>query len=168
MPFDPLFQPNANVFPVLELTGYKQTSPADRRYNCIAWAVGERESRSFWWPGPPPDGKWPAGIPRNDLIETFHAAFATEGYEVCSDGDLEVGFEKIAIYAIDGRVKHAARQLKTGEWTSKLGRNADITHSLDGLVGFSKNGYGSVVGFMRRPATSTLPILSQNPANRVP
>jgi hypothetical protein len=155
MPFNPPYQPNSAVFPALSASGFTQTSPKDRRYNCIAWAVGPREARSFWWPGPPLDGKWPPGVPRNDSVAAFEAAFSTEGYQPCSDGSLEPGYEKIALYALNGQVKHAARQLPNGEWTSKLGRDADITHSLDALVGFNTYSYGAVVSFMRRQVSST-------------
>jgi hypothetical protein len=156
MPFDPPYQPDPAVFPALSASGFSQTSPRDRRYNCIAWAVGQKESRSFWWPGPPLDGKWPAGVPRNDSIAAFQMAFTPEGYHPCSDGSLETGYDKIALYALDGHVKHAARQLSTGEWTSKLGRDADITHSLDALNSFGTYGYGTVVAFMKRQVSPGL------------
>jgi hypothetical protein len=34
------------VFPHLAVDGYVETSPATRRYNCIAWAAGHTEA---WW-----------------------------------------------------------------------------------------------------------------------
>jgi hypothetical protein len=61
---------------------------------------------------------------------------------------LEVGFEKIALYATpDGEPTHAARQLLNGKWTSKLGRWQDIEHELDGLVGEL---YGTVRRILKR------------------
>jgi hypothetical protein len=156
MPFNPPYQPNHAVFPALNASGFTQTSPRDTRYNCISWAIGPRESRSVWWPVPPLDGKWPAGVTRNDSIASFEAAFATEGYQSCSDGTLESGYEKIALYAFNGHIKHAARQLPSGQWTSKLGKEADITHDIDALNGSNAYGYGSVVSFMRRPSTTTV------------
>ena len=41
----------------------------------------------------------------------------------------------VAIYQSGGLPTHAARQLSDGNWTSKLGPNIDITHSLSGLEG---------------------------------
>jgi hypothetical protein len=41
------------LFPGLRGTDYRISSPQDRKYNCIAWAVGD--TRSWWWPDPPPD-----------------------------------------------------------------------------------------------------------------
>lgn len=84
---------------------------------------------------------------RNDL-SAFVAAFGTLGYEPCSDGDLEDGFEKIAIYRSPSGIQHAARQLGTGRWTSKLGGLEDIEHGspaeLEGVE------YGRVVQYLRR------------------
>ncbi len=79
------------------------------------------------------------------------AAFGTVGFELCSDGSLEHGVEKIALYSSDrGEVTHTARQLPSGNWTSKLGPNIDIMHptpeSLNGP------GYGSVSHFLQRQA----------------
>lgn len=71
------------------------------------------------------------------------------GYEVCDNTELEVGFEKIAIYGdSDGEATHAARQLPNGKWTSKLGRWEDIEHELEGLTGEM---YGEVKQILKRP-----------------
>lgn len=37
------------ALPGLRAAGYSQTSPADDRYNCIAWAAGATDRG--WWPG---------------------------------------------------------------------------------------------------------------------
>ena len=54
--------------------------------------------------------------------------FESLGFEPCPDGDLEEGFEKIAIYSKSGEYQHVARQLSDGNWTSKLGIREDIEH----------------------------------------
>jgi hypothetical protein len=65
------------------------------------------------------------------------------------DGSLEAGFEKVALFADAQQTpKHAARQLQSGSWTSKLGPEEDISHSIYGLEG-SK--YGDAVVYMKRP-----------------
>ncbi len=70
-----------------------------------------------------------------------------------SDNDqLEPGFEKVALFAIAGVPKHAARQLQTGRWISKLGPMEDIEHGLHDLTG---NLSGSVAPVMKR-ALSTI------------
>ena len=78
------------------------------------------------------------------------------GFEPCENGDHEEGFEKIALYVNKaGKVTHAARQLDSGKWTSKLGNLEDIEHaSLRSLedAGTNLTDYGSVAGFLKRPA----------------
>jgi len=77
-------------------------------------------------------------------------AFQTLGYEPCGDADLEPDVEKVAVYADDnGSPTHAARQLVTGAWTSKLGREEDLEHQK--LAGVEGEEYGHVVQVMRRP-----------------
>ncbi len=72
---------------------------------------------------------WVEGVTDELTMSAFIEAYQTLGYELCDNYQLESGFEKIAIYAIDdGEPIHAARQLPTGKWTSKLGRWEDIRH----------------------------------------
>ena len=137
------------AFPLLSADNYRVTSPASRHYNCVAWAAGD--SQRWWWPDEQEVGFWPAGVPREQTVDAFVRAYRTLGFEVCQDAALEHGFEKVAIYALDGRPTHAARQLPGGRWSSKLGAQEDIEHereALDGPV------YGSVVAVLRRPTQS--------------
>ena len=73
----------------------------------------------------------------------------TVGFLPAEDAHLEPKFEKLAIYARDGKPTHAARQQPDGTWTSKLGKHIDINHTLRGLEGPV---YGQVVAFMKRAA----------------
>jgi hypothetical protein len=124
---------------------YEQTSSADPSYNCIGFAAGDND---VWWE-PVLGAYWPRRIPREYSLAALQAAFATIGYRLCASGDLEVGVEKIAIYANEaGTYEHAARQLEDGFWTSKIGRNEDIRH---GLLQLEGKEYGKVVAFMSRP-----------------
>src|ERR1039458_1110376 len=105
-------------------TTYKKTSDPTGLYNCIAWAAGF--SNKWWWPDKFKIGFWPPTAKREEKLEAFAQAFATIGYEKCNNGNLEEGFEKIALYAVPNPLgrwipTHAARQLPTGEWTSKMG-----------------------------------------------
>jgi hypothetical protein len=134
------------AFPALEAEGCEETSPASGKYNCIAWAAGQQTQ--WWWPYEHPDYYWPEGLARVVSLEGFFQAFATIGYQRCEQGHLEAAFERVAIYALDGKPTHAARQLSDGRWTSKLGKDIDITHTLRGLEGPI---YGAVAGFLKRP-----------------
>lgn len=135
-------------FPNLSKDGYYLTSPATPEYNCIAWAAGDEGI--WWWPDQNGDYYWPTEIPRTETIEVFIKAYEGLGYSVCENATLEDGFEKVAIYAdSNGKPTHAARQLDSGNWTSKLGQSEDIMHTtLDGLVG---GHYGYVAVILKRP-----------------
>jgi hypothetical protein len=139
-----------NAFPHLIGEGFTETSPAAADYNCIAWAAGPTDV--WWWPDPLEVYHWPQGVPRVETLEAFYQAFESLGYVRGEDGHLEAGFEKIALYVLDGKPTHAARQLSDGNWTSKLGKWIDITHTLYGLEGPA---YGQVAGFLKRPRPST-------------
>jgi hypothetical protein len=137
------------IFPALRGTGYQVTSPVDDAYNCIAWAAGD--TTQPWWPDKaeaPDSAYWPPGVPRVETLEAFRDAFSMLGYVVCNDDRLEAGHEKIALFALLGAPKHAARQLPNGRWTSKLGESEDIEHALHDLTGTV---YGSVVMVLKRP-----------------
>lgn len=136
------------AFPSLSRSNHRITSEESDEYNCIAWAAGE--NTAWWWP----NQYWPPDALRDDAdIQSFIDAFATRGYTVCDDGTLEEGYEKIAIYVhpIEGP-SHAALQLPSGRWTSKLGKWQDIEHNserdLEGLLPYC---YGEVRTYMRRP-----------------
>lgn len=133
------------TFPNLKDAGYQITSPKNRKYNCIAWSVGDQNR---WWQPEPSIFYWPAGVAREISVEAYISAFATVGYLECDNDLLEDGFEKIALYALNNRPTHAARQLNNGLWTSKLGQIEDIEHTLVGLVG---DKYGVVIKLLKRP-----------------
>lgn len=136
------------AFPNLALAGYAVTSPATPDYNCIAWAA--RDDSAWWWPDPHGQYFWPDDAPRRETLQAFEQAYAGLGFSRCADGTLEPDFEKIAIYSdSQGLPTHAARQLASGKWTSKLGREVDIEHG--DVQGVEGQDYGSVAVFMRRP-----------------
>lgn len=99
---------------------YRKTSEATEDYNCIAWAAGDNAS---WW-SHATGYKWP-GAKRSHLIESLVAVFEHEGYQKCDNGELEDGFEKVALYAKGRLWQHASLQLETGKWTTKLGDGED-------------------------------------------
>lgn len=141
----------ADEFPYLDETTCRETSSPDRRYNCIAWAADNNTRK--WWPDSMGVGYWPKGVPRVETIDAFMKAYETLGYKLCFNEALEAGVEKIAIFGIRGEGEvvptHAARQLESGEWTSKLGDFEDIAHKTVHAV--SGPVYGEVICCMSRP-----------------
>ncbi len=131
-------------FPNLNKTPYTVTSGQDWQYNCIAWAAGDNAKR--WWPLTE-DYYWPNEAPDGNTIQTFTDTFSEMGYDICEHGKLESGYEKVALYAQNGTPTHMARQLPTGEWTSKCGDLEDISHLLEGV---ECHLYGFVALFMKR------------------
>lgn len=136
-------------FPKLKPGEWEQSSDPDDAYNCIAFAV--YDNRQFW--DPDMIGVrgyyWPPGIPRDFTVPTLVRLYELHGFITCNSADLEVGYEKVAIYGIDNEGTHAARQLEDGGWISKLGPDEDIEHN--DLEGLESDLYGRVKVFMRRP-----------------
>jgi hypothetical protein len=136
----------ASLLPGLASTPFRITSAKANHYNCIAWAAGD--TRNWWEPDPMRIYYWPKSAPRQMTIDAYVAAFISVGYEPCVSPEAESGVLKVALYAtLNGIPKHAARQLSTGRWTSKLGRDHDIEHELHAIEG---NCYGFVVRLLRR------------------
>jgi hypothetical protein len=134
----------ASAFPHLSSDGYKITSKETHVYNCIAWAAG---IDTAWW-DTAQGYTWPQGAPRDNTIKALITAYECIGFEICEGEMIEAGYDKIAVYGDADGWTHAARQLPSGKWTSKLGRSEDIEHATpQGLVG---SAYGSVVSIMRR------------------
>ena len=137
-------------------------SPTDRRYNCIAWAVGD--DTKYWSPAVAVGGKllggyyWPDGTAVFPTVGATEKMFAQRGFArtELTDVALEQGVEKIAIFGYDemNYVTHAARQVPSGRWASKMGDNADIEHELRDIEGQL---LGEVRSIMRKdPEASTV------------
>lgn len=132
-----------DVFPRLTEQNHRQTSPADICYNCVAWAA---DDIAHWWQ---PGTYWPVEMSRDDHgIGALEQAFRSLGYEECADESLEPGFEKVSLYGSGLLYTHAARQLLSGQWTSKLGKAEDIEHDTPNDV--AGGVYGEVVQFLKR------------------
>ena len=135
------------LFPNLKNTTFNITSPEKVDYNCIAWAAGE--SDTWWWPDQLDTCYWPENTERTETLEAFTKAFESLSYLICDSVEHEEAFEKIALYANEhNKPTHAARQLESGLWTSKLGQSFDIEHELNGVSGHK---YGRIVTIMKRP-----------------
>ena len=132
---------------------FKVTSPLSPNYNCIAWALHYDDR--WMWPGGVEaknlDGfhYWPDGVEDNEDVTSFIEAFQLKDYKVCDKWEHEEGYRRIALYVKEGTTEctHAARELSSGKWTSKLGKDKDIQHGTP----FSIEGptYGKVYCFMK-------------------
>jgi hypothetical protein len=135
--------------PRLQTAPHAITSPPTDAYNCVAWI--ERDQDQWWEPG----FTWPADVPPprgDDDLDSYVALFRHWGFEVCGDGSLEAGFLKIAIYAVDQRFQHVAKQLPSGRWSSKLGLSFDVLHDdLDSLYDAPLFERATATIFMKRP-----------------
>jgi len=130
-----------DFFPKVTQSNCRHTSPETYDYNCIAWAYERNDvwcQPGFFWP-----------IPRKEnTIEAYKELFSSIGYKCCEDASYEEGFQKIALYIKDEKPTHAARQLTTGKWTSKLGRDIDVEHDYPEVLDGPE--YGSASIFMKR------------------
>lgn len=138
--------------PNLHPNSYQITSPSTPDYNCIAWGVEEDDR---WWDPTDPDEYWPEGVPRELTLAAFVQVYQAFGYAPCESFELELGFQKLAIYTKpdgqpDGQPTHVARQLPSGRWTSKMGRLEDIEHEFNALEGFY---YEAVAQILKRPVS---------------
>jgi hypothetical protein len=132
------------LFPRLANGAFHITSPPTTDYNCVAWAV---EDPMDWYE---PGVFWPVPTFYAQTHQQIVELFQLRGYTECPTGDLETGFLKVALYSNQfGTWTHAARQLLTGRWTSKLGKLEDIEHGHPDELGGSD--YGEVFQYMKRP-----------------
>lgn len=140
------------------MTDYVVTSPKDAGTNCISFAAGDPLRK--WDPGmlPSPGYYWPPEALQddNDDVVALKRAFSAIGYEECENGELEIGFQKVALYALkEDDWLHASLQEPNGEWSSKLGSGYDIRHKTPECV--CGPTYGNVVGFMKRVGATRSP-----------
>jgi len=135
----------ARAFPRLSREGYEIKSEPTEQYNCIAYAAADT---SKWWSDI--RGRyWPDFATRSESMGSLIEVFAGIGYQRCQDSRLESGYEKVALYEEDGKWMHAAVQMPSGRWCSKVGAGPLIEHrSPESLSGGE---YGEPTVHMRRP-----------------
>ena len=71
----------------------------------------------------------------NAMITSFELPFSSRG------------FCEVALYSLQGLPTHAARQIDVRTWSSKLGKNVDLHHTLRGLEGPL---YGQVTKILKK------------------
>ena len=91
-------------------------------------------------------------------MTAFVKAYEALGFRLAIGDALVEGLGKVALFGIDvpdGATvpTHAALQLETGQWTSKLGDFEDISH--DTVDGVSGPIYGKPFFYLERARTST-------------
>jgi hypothetical protein len=145
----PRLQHLEKVFPRLVLADYEETSKKNTLYNCIAYAAGDQTKKWDCPDIPVPGYYWPDKAIRGSEIDALISAFQVIGYKICSNGEIETNCEKVALYADKkGAWLHAAKQLKNGHWSSKIGNLEDIRHaSVNDVSGLE---YGEVICYMKR------------------
>ena len=70
------------------------------------------------------------------------------GYEQSDRSDTEVGYQRVALYEVNGEMKHAALQMPNGRWRSKIGKGPVIEDSSPELL--ADGIYGTPTTIMRR------------------
>lgn len=131
-------------FPKLAYEDFEIIHPPSDTYNCIAYAAGDITD---WW-SYRPEYYWPPDVPRSPTIDGLRALFVKRGYKKCNGPKLEPLYDKVALYAEFGAWTHAALQMSSGRWRSKLDVGELIEHQSPGsLVG---GRYGRPQVYMRR------------------
>ncbi len=139
-------------FPFSAAQPFELTSPVEPRYNCIAYAFGDLTKR-YW---PKPGFYWPQHIRRKEDVQSFFELFALQGYEGDERDTVEPGYTKIALFCDGIQPTHAAKQLPTGFWTSKLGQNVDVRHTLNSMEGGL---YGNVFRILKTETRILPPLI---------
>lgn len=149
----PLDEEMLEEFPYLSEGNHEVTSIVTKAYNCVAHALFRDDE--FIWPLVSRHTSYfvmdtrPASATAS--LGDIALIFEREGYTPCENSELELGYEKVAIYVkelIHKVPTHVARQLNSGEWTSKLGAAEDIRHTT--LHALEGSDYGQVGMVLKR------------------
>lgn len=139
------------LFPNLRGTLWAIKSRKTKRYNCLAWAAGEKHRRWDLGKG----AFWPAGVKKLSGFAYLVGAFQAEGFNVCDEDacqNYDPNCDSIVLYKLNVRGMHAARLLDNGMWSSKLGDSEDIQHQTpEALSGIR---YGVPFVYMKRKRSS--------------
>lgn len=144
-----------------EDSAFEVTSPCDRCYNCIAWAMGFDDRWVDDYPDTPSKRKWwPSGVAKDHTPQGLISAFEAVGFECCESPEMEDGYDKVVLYKSSEHVDpvtgvnvpeqwtHAARVIGNNLYHSKMGESFDIHHSGNNV--FSQSSYGIEYQSMRR------------------
>ena len=145
MTCQPLSSKCRQLFPNLTNKNHSIASKVTDNYNCIAWSLGVNDR--WMWPRDL-NSFWPSVVAEEDELEAVIQLYLDRGYEKCGSSELEEEYKKVAIYVKEDKPSHAALQLGSGRWTSKLGSLQDIEHdTLEVLEGES---YGKAIILLKK------------------
>ena len=120
-----------------------KTSDKNKNYNCIAWSLGI--DNKWYWPNQ--DAFWPINT-MEETVDAFRELYYFHNFEECDNSKHETGYLKIALFVNANDIPtHASRQLENGNWTSKLGQDIDVEHTLDSI---SNGFYGNPKVFFKK------------------
>lgn len=119
-------------FPNLHTSSFEYTSKKTSIYNCFAYIAGYTDC--WWLPDPLGLYYWPPSAPREQTVDAYIKAYESLEYILCDSHHYEEGYDKIAFYLNNKNIPiHAAIQLPSGRWSSKVGKEEDIAHELYAL-----------------------------------
>ena len=145
----------SRIFLDLKDDDFDITSDDTPIYNCIGFAIGFTDvwvalghpTRIpwFWWPE-----TVPFSSDKDALVKTFEYF----GFIKCDDDQIELGWDKVALYGDDVQWLHAAKVIGPNLYHSKLGCGHDIHHKGDkDLLQRTRrpdDSYGKVYQYMKR------------------
>lgn len=139
---------------LIDDNGFKVTSKATPNYNCISWACVYTDR----WIQPSYIGRpsldcvvwWPPDVVEGMGPECLIKLFEYHGYVECDSCFHETGYRKVALYynEMKNEWTHAARELKNGLWTSKLGSSIDMQHGTPESI--ECDSYGKIFCYMKK------------------
>jgi hypothetical protein len=144
-------------FDDLTRTLYKVVSPHTDKYNCIAYAAGDKSR--WWWPDPYGQYYWPPKAVREQTVEAFDGMFRLFEYTDSVNSESCISSERVAIYydpvgsppdTWAGMPTHAARQMINRRWRSKLGEWHMIEHSTLECLNGRFPAYGEPIAILAR------------------
>ena len=142
---------NLSDYPnIINGINFKIIQQDNEDYNCIAHSLGYNHitiwpiSKRFW--------VWDKTLPYINTINNFVSLYRKFNYEICEDSSWEFEYDKIALYisVLSGRntVSHAAKQIDSYWWSSKIGGDELFEHTLEAIE--NKN-VGTKYVFLKRP-----------------
>ena len=95
------------LFPQLARRRYSVRAAPDKKYNCIAWAVGS--TSECWWPDTY------ALLPireRRVTVSCFGKLLESQGFKPAADATIEAGYAKVALFVSHGVPTHTAHRIR--------------------------------------------------------
>ena len=142
---------NLSDYPnIINGINFKIVEQDDINFNCIAHSLGIRNMSI--WPAKLELWVWDKSLPYINTINNFVNLYRKFNYEICEDSSWEPDYDKIALYisilSCRNTVSHAAKQIDSYWWSSKMGGDELFEHDLEAIE--NKN-VGTKYVFLKRP-----------------